>query len=70
MWENPETNKWNHRSCKKTPNWNWDHHKQRDKWIKDTKIENIKEEIIHNMENLWKRLKQKYKIKCKAIPAE
>jgi hypothetical protein len=35
-----------------------------------TKIDNIKEEVTHNMENLEKRMKQKYKTKWKAIPAE
>jgi phosphoglycerate-specific signal transduction histidine kinase len=34
------------------------------------KIDNIKEEITHDMENLRKKLKQKYKTKWKAIPAE
>jgi DNA repair ATPase RecN len=34
------------------------------------KIGNIKEEVTHNMENLRKRMKQKYQTKWKAIPAE
>jgi uncharacterized protein YicC (UPF0701 family) len=35
------------------------------------KIDNIKEEVTHYMENLKKkRMKQKYKTKWKAIPAE
>jgi hypothetical protein len=34
IWEITETNKWNQRSPKQTPNWNKDHHKERDKWIK------------------------------------
>jgi hypothetical protein len=34
------------------------------------KIDNIKEEVNHDMENLKKRMKQKYKTKWKAIPAE
>jgi hypothetical protein len=34
------------------------------------KIDNIKEEVTHDMENLWKKMKQKYKTKWKAIPAE
>jgi hypothetical protein len=34
-------------------------------------IDNIKEEVTHDMENLRKkRMKQKYKAKWKAIPAE
>jgi hypothetical protein len=36
------------------------------------KINNIKEEVTHNMENLRKKnkKKQKYKTKLKAIPAK
>jgi hypothetical protein len=30
----------------------------------------IKEEVTYDMENLRKRMKQKYKTKWKAIPAE
>jgi hypothetical protein len=33
-------------------------------------IDNIKKEVTHNMENLRKRTKQKYKTQWKAIPAE
>jgi gas vesicle protein len=32
-------------------------------------IDNIKEEVIYDMENLRKRMKQKYKTKWKAISA-
>jgi hypothetical protein len=36
-----------------------------------TKIDNLKEEVTHDMENLKKkRMKQKYKTKWKAIPAD
>jgi hypothetical protein len=34
------------------------------------KIDNIKEEVTHDMENFRKRMKQKYKTKWKAIPAD
>jgi hypothetical protein len=34
------------------------------------KIENIKEEITHDMENLRKRVKQKHKRQWKSIPAD
>jgi uncharacterized protein YaaN involved in tellurite resistance len=34
------------------------------------KFDNIKEEVTHDMENLKKRMKQKYKTKWKAIPSE
>jgi hypothetical protein len=33
------------------------------------KIDNIKEEVTQDMENLRKTMKQKYKTKWKAIPA-
>jgi chromosome segregation ATPase len=35
-----------------------------------TKIDNIKKEVTHNMENLRKNNEQKYKTKWKANPAE
>jgi hypothetical protein len=35
-----------------------------------TKIDNIKEEVTHDMENLRKKMKQKYKTQWKAIPAD
>jgi hypothetical protein len=34
------------------------------------KIDNIKEEVTHNMENLRKKTKQKYKMKWKANPED
>jgi FtsZ-binding cell division protein ZapB len=37
------------------------------------KIDNIKEEVTHDMENLKKkkkRIKQKHKTQCKATPAD
>jgi hypothetical protein len=34
------------------------------------KIDNIKEELTHDIENIRKKMKQKYKTKWKAIPAE
>jgi hypothetical protein len=34
------------------------------------KIENIKEEVIHDIENLRKRSKQKHKTQWKATPAD
>jgi hypothetical protein len=34
------------------------------------KIENIKEEVAHDMENLRKRIKQKHKTQWKATPAD
>jgi polyhydroxyalkanoate synthesis regulator phasin len=34
------------------------------------KIDNIKEEVTHDMKNLRKRMKQKYKTKCKATPTD
>jgi hypothetical protein len=34
------------------------------------KIDNIKDEVTQNMENLRKRMKEKYKTKWKATPAE
>jgi hypothetical protein len=34
------------------------------------KYDNIKEEVIHNMENQRKKMKQKYKTKWKTILAE
>jgi hypothetical protein len=34
------------------------------------KIDNIKEEVTHDMENLGKRMKHKHKTKYKAIPAD
>jgi ElaB/YqjD/DUF883 family membrane-anchored ribosome-binding protein len=34
------------------------------------KINNIKEEVTHDMENLRKRMKQKYKTQWKATPAD
>jgi uncharacterized protein Yka (UPF0111/DUF47 family) len=35
-----------------------------------TKIDNIKKEVIHDMETSEKRIKQKYRTKWKAIPVE
>jgi hypothetical protein len=35
-----------------------------------TKIGYIKEEVIHDMENLRKKMKQKYKTQWKATPAD
>jgi hypothetical protein len=34
------------------------------------KIDNIKEEMTHDMENLRKKKKQKYKTQWKATPAD
>jgi ElaB/YqjD/DUF883 family membrane-anchored ribosome-binding protein len=34
------------------------------------KIDNIKEEVTHDMENLRKKMKQKYKTKWKDTPAD
>jgi hypothetical protein len=34
------------------------------------KIDNITEEVTHDMENLRKRMKQKYKVQWKATPAD
>jgi hypothetical protein len=34
------------------------------------KIDNIKQEVTHDMENLRKRMKQKQKTKWKATPAD
>jgi hypothetical protein len=34
------------------------------------KIDNFKEEVTHDMENLRKRMKQKYKTQWKANPAD
>jgi hypothetical protein len=34
------------------------------------KIDNVKEQVTHNMENLKKKEGNKYKTKLKAIPAE
>jgi hypothetical protein len=36
----------------------------------EQKIDNIKKKVTHNMENLRKRMKQKYITKWKVIPAE
>jgi uncharacterized protein YukE len=35
-----------------------------------TKIDNIKKEVTHNMENLRKKMKQKHKTQWKATPAD
>jgi hypothetical protein len=34
------------------------------------KIDNIKEEVTHDMENLRKKMKQKYKTQCLATPTD
>jgi hypothetical protein len=34
------------------------------------KIDNIKEEVTHDMENLRKRMKQEYKTQWKATPTD
>jgi hypothetical protein len=63
-----KTNKWDHRSINKHEN---DTENTINREINElrTKIDKIKEEVIHDMENLRKK-KWKYKTKWKAIPAK